>query len=425
MAAQIASFTDRFLPSLLIGPIKTSFHLSDFQLGLLLGPAFALFYVTVGLPIGWLADRWSRRSILAIGVAIWCCMTAAGSLVSSFTPLFCSRLGVGLGEAALAPCAISLISDYFPGEWRTRALSLYMTGASLGAGSAFLFVGPLVQWIGSWPPVILPHFGTIQPWQLSFAIIGIPGLLIALLISMLHEPARRELMLIETEGMRNKSSLKGTLRFIVVRWKSFGTLFLGSTCIFTLGTLTVWNVALFQRIWGWNVAEIGLTTGILFFTAGPFGTVVGLWVTNRKSLAGHKDAPMRAMIAGLLIAVPAFAGFGLMPNAPLAVAVLFLAFMGQGMATAAGPSALTLITPGQIRGQTISLYYLVLSVVGMVFGPPPVGWLVDFFGDPRALRYAIAIEAISVGIPALIFVMLGLRHYAKAVLPVSFDRNIL
>lgn len=156
MLTQTVSYIDRFLPSLLIQWIKTDLELSDFQVGLLLGPAFGLFYVFVAVPIGWLADRHSRRAILAIGISLWCAMTAAAAFARSFLPLFGARMGVGLGEAAVAPCAVSLISDYFPRSRRARALSIYMAGTFIGAGSAYLFGGPLVHEIAKLPPLHIP-----------------------------------------------------------------------------------------------------------------------------------------------------------------------------------------------------------------------------------------------------------------------------
>src|SRR6202030_3211972 len=108
-------------------------------IGLLLGPAFIIFYITLGVPLGWLADRTSRRGILAVGIAIWCTMPAAGAVAKSFLPLFLTRLGVSIGEATVAPVSISLISDYFTRERRARAISLFMSGAFLGAGTSFLF----------------------------------------------------------------------------------------------------------------------------------------------------------------------------------------------------------------------------------------------------------------------------------------------
>ena len=415
-ATQIVSYVDRFLPSLLTAPIKADLHLNDLQMGLLLGPAFGIFYVIVGLPIGWLADRVSRRCLLAAGIATWCCMTAAASLARSFVPLFAARLGVGLGEAAVAPCAVSLISDYFPRAKRARAISVFMSGTFLGAGTAFLFGGLLVQQIASLPPVRIGLLGEMHPWQMTFLLVGTPGLLLAAMMFTLREPERRERI---SRGLATDAnggaSLRAAASFIAKRWRAFGTLFVGSACCVTLGSLALWNTALFDRTWGWNVRDVGIATGVLFFTGGPVGTALGIWLSNRWIVQGHKDATARALLAGLLIAVPGFAAYPLMPSAQLAVAALFFAFVGQATAAAAGPASLALIAPGQIRSQATAIYYFVISIAGQIIGPAPVGWMTDLFGEPAKLRYAMAIEALAVGLPALLLVRAGLANYRRRV----------
>ena len=400
---QVVSYVDRFLPSLLAPAIKADLHLSDFQLGLLLGPAFALFYVAVGLPFGWAADRVSRRGILAFGIAAWSLMTSAASLAFSFAPLFAARLGVGFGEAAVAPCAVSLIGDRFERARRPRAISLYMAGSFIGAGSAFLFGGPLVHLIEAAPPWI----PGMRPWQSVFLVMGAPGLLLALSMFSFAEPLRSELT------RATPASLAGALGFIGRRWRAFGTLFVGSACVVTLGSLSLWNVSLFQRTWGWNVAQVGVATGLLFFTAGPLGTVAGVWLTDRWTRLGRSDATLRALITGLLIAAPGFILFPLAPSAPLGLCGLFVAFTGQAMATAAGPVSLTFLAPGQIRSQATAVYYLVISLAGQLLGPPPVGWMVDRFGHPAMLRYAVSIEAAAVSAPALILLAVGLKAFRR------------
>jgi MFS family permease len=399
---QIVSYTDRFLPSLLVQPMKAELHLSDFQMGLLLGPAFVLFYITLGLPIGWLADRFSRRAILAAGITIWCAMTALGAAAGSFLPLFATRLGVGLGEATVTPSAISLIGDYFPRERRARALSLLMSGTFLGAGSAFLVFGPLVHDIQAWPPVAVPLLGAIQSWRLCFFVIGIPGLALALLMLTVREPTRRDR---GAEG--GKPSLAEAFGFVWRRRAAFGTLFIASGCNLTLGALAFWNVALFKRNWDWNVADTGRTIGIMLFTAGPIGTLIGIGLTNRWIAAGRRDATLRVLLLGLAIGVPAYAIFPLAPAANFGVAALFCAHIGQAMATAAGPATLMMLVPGRIRAQSTAIYYLVIGVIGQMVGPPLVGGLSDLLGDPSALRYAIALEVVVIGIPSIVLVLLG------------------
>jgi MFS family permease len=401
MLVQIVSYIDRFLPSLLVPAIKNDLRLNDFQVGLLLGPAFALFYVVVGLPFGWAADRFSRRAILAFGVAAWSSMTAAASMALSFAPLFAARLGVGFGEAAVAPCAVSLISDRFDAKRRPRAVSLYMSGSFIGAGLAFLLGGPLVRWLQTAPP-LAPG---LRPWQSAFLLVGLPGLGLALLMFTFQEPARAQLT------RTTAASLTAAGKFILERWKAFGTLFVGSACVVTLGALSLWNVALFQRTWGWNVGQVGVASGLMFFTAGPLGTLAGLWLTQRWQAQGRIDCTLRALLTGLAIGAPAMVLFPLAPNVGLGLCGMFLGFVGQAMATAAGPVSLSYLAPGRIRAQATAIYYLLISLAGQLLGPPPVGWMVDRFGDPHALRYAVSIEAALVSAPTLIILSTGLSAF--------------
>ena len=404
MAVQVVSYVDRFLPSLLVPGVKADLHLSDFQVGLLLGPAFAIFYVAVGLPFGWAADRFSRRGILAFGIAVWCAMTAAASLAWSFLPLFAARLGVGFGEAAVAPCAVSLIGDAFPPARRAKPIALYMAGSFVGAGSAFLFGGPLVHAIQHAPPLI----AGMRPWQSVFLVVGAPGLLLALLMLTIREPARPEVTSTAT------ATLGAALGYIRRRWRAFGALFVASACSVTLGALSFWNVALFQRTWGWNVGQVGVATGLMLFTAGPLGAVASVWLSRRGIAQGRSDATLRTLLFGLVVAAPGLALFPLAPSAPVALVGMFVGFLGNSITTTAGPMSLTLLAPGRFRGKATSIYYLVISLAGQFLGPPPVGWMVDRFGHPSALRYAMSIETVAVSIPAVLLVALGLPAFRRA-----------
>jgi len=145
----------------------------------------------------------------------------------------------------------------------------------------------------------------------------------------------------------------------------------------------------------------------MFITAGPIGTIAGLWLTERWRALGRKDTTIRALFTGLAIGAPGFVLFPLASTAGFALGSMFLAFTGQAMATAARPVSLSYLPPGQIRAQATAIYYLVISLAGQMLGPPPVGWMVDRFSDPQALRYAVSIEAATVSIPALILLGLG------------------
>lgn len=182
MLAYIFSFVDRQILALMIEPIKQDLQLSDTQFSLLHGLAFSLFYAFMGIPIALLADRYSRPKIIAIGVAFWSLATAACGLSRNFAQMFLARIGVGVGEAALSPATYSMLSDMFPRDKLGRAVGIYSIGSFIGGGMAFLIGGYVINLLKSVDTVLVPGIGAMRPWQVTFFIVGLPGLLVALLI---------------------------------------------------------------------------------------------------------------------------------------------------------------------------------------------------------------------------------------------------
>ena len=174
----IVSFVDRTILGLLIEPIKTDLALTDTQIGLVQGLAFGLFYAVMGLPLGWLADRISRRGLIAIGAALWCAATAACGLASTFVQLFAARIGVGIGEAALSPAAMSMISDSFPKERRAVPIGVYAAAAAVGAGFALIVGGSVIQLVSHHDALVLPGIGEVARWQAAFIVVGLGGLVL-------------------------------------------------------------------------------------------------------------------------------------------------------------------------------------------------------------------------------------------------------
>ncbi len=191
-------------------------------------------------------------------------------------------------------------------------------------------------------------------------------------------------------------------------------MFLGATCNFALSTLTFWNVPLFQRVHGWDVATIGTVTGLFYFTAGPLGTALAMWSMKRFERS-HTDFGMRVLILGLCIGIPASALYPIMPTPYLAVAVMFIAFIGKSVATAGGPAALTLVTPGDIRSQSYAILNTVIVLVGPLLGPPIIGYFTDASGDPAMIGVVLSAFVVCLGIPSIIITILGLGHYRRAV----------
>ena len=418
--AYIFSFLDRQILALLIEPIRQDLDLSDFQISLLLGLAFAIFYTLLGIPIGRLADRKSRRTIIAVGITIWCLMTAACGLTRNFTQLFLARIGVGVGEATLNPSAFSLISDYFPRSRRGRAISFYNMGVSLGAGVAMVVGSQIIAFAFEAPQITLPVIGELFAWQLVFILVGLPGLLIAALMVTVREPARRDKIRITSESGETSEevSIRQTIRFLLQRWRTFGTHFLGMSVVTILGYgFLFWIPTMFVRTWGWTIPDVGLAYGIVVLIAGPVGVNLGGWLADRLYAKGYRDGHMRMTLFGAILLVVASALTPLMPTPELAIAMLIPATIGAAVPTATAAAALMMIVPNQLRAQTTAIYYFVINVLGLTIGSSAIALVTDFvFEDDKALRYSITIVAVGAGVLALGFLVFNLKHYRASVI---------
>ena len=409
--AYICSFIDRFMLGLLVEPIKADLGFSDTQLGLLLGPAFAIFYATMGLPLGWMADRYRRGWIVAAGIAVWSAATVASGLVKNFFQMFIARMSVGIGEATLSPCAISMISDSFPPDRRAKPIAFYSMAISIGAAIASLFSATVLIWAKSSPETSLPWVGTVAPWQFAFIAVGLPGFILALMFFTLREPRRQERGL--TAGLGN-ASLIDTLKFILQRWQAFAS-FLTIFCLMTTVAYSQgWSAALFMRTWGWEASTFALVNGIVLLAVGPATVNLAGWWCDRWYAAGTKNAALRIAIIGAFIMVVTGVIAPLMPTGEAAMAMFALNAVGLAMTTATGVTALLNMTPGEIRAQVVAFYYMAISLAGLLLGPTTIGILNDQVFGEAGLRYSMALLPFVYGVPVLFLVPITLRLYARA-----------
>jgi MFS family permease len=408
LLSYIVSWLDRQILSYLIGPIKGSFELNDTQIGLLLGPAFAIFYITLGIPLGWLADRKSRRSMIGWGIALWSFMTAISAYARNFSQLFLARIGVGVGEAVLTPAALSLINDYFPKDKRGRAVSLYMSGISMGTAIGSILGGWIVAQVMKTPEVTLPVFGTMEGWRATFIIVGLPGLILALLMLTVKEPYRRDRAALSA----GQPSLVDALKYYWDHRGAFGCLWFGQTGMTVIGYSQFFNAELFRRTWGWGMAEIGLALGIMFLIFGPGGANFGGWLADRFTKQGDKGGPMRAVLIANSILIPFSIFYPLMPTPWLALAMLALSTFGGAMASACGATATTLLAPNQVRAQAVAVYWVIINFAGLFLGPPLVGLITDrVFGNEAALKYGLAAVPALMAVPVFLLLTRGLKNY--------------
>ncbi len=399
--AYIFSFVDRYILGLLIEPIKADLDLTDQQIGWVIGWAFAIFYATMGIPLGWLVDRKKRTWIVGLGIAVWSLATAFSGLAGKFWHLFLARMMVGAGEATLSPAAFSMIADSFPPERRGKPIGFYSAALSLGAGIASLIGGGVLLWAKTTPSLSLPIVGEVAPWQATFFAVGLPGLLLAMVFFFVREPVRRT-------ARATDSSLAGNSFGDAIAYvgRNAGTYLAFVSLIMVMTTIAYSQAFLpstFARTYGWQIENYAFANGVALLAIGP-ATVFGAgWLSDRWSQRGMRDAPFRLLVIGYLIMVPTAVLPFFIPNGYLAFAVLCANTVGIGVVSAVGVTALLLITPAQIRGQMVALYYVAISLSGLLLGPPTVGWLsTNVFGEDD-IRWAMAsVPAIFGLVPALL-----------------------
>ncbi|MEJ2533992.1 MAG: MFS transporter, partial [Gammaproteobacteria bacterium] len=408
--AYVFSFVDRYVLGLLIEPVKADLGLTDTQIGLLLGPAFAIFYATMGLPLGWLADKRRRTWIVAAGVALWSAATVASGMAKNFAHMFLARMSIGVGEATLSPCTMSMISDSFPKERRAKPIAFYTMALSLGAGIASLVSAGVLQWAKTVENIELPLVGAVAPWQFTFFVVGAPGLLLALLFLTLREPPRQALI-VAGEGNNN---LPDMLRHVFHHWG----LFLPFVSVFCFMTVIAysqgWGAPLFQRTFGWDPARYATVNAIVLLATGPVTVNYAGWLSDRWTARGIPDAPVRIALIGVAIMIVTGVAAPLMPNPWLAMAVFGLNTIGIALASAVGVTALLNISPAPMRAQVVAFYYMCISLTGLMLGPTTIAFLNDNVFGAENIRYSMALLPALYGIPVLLMTRLILRRYRAA-----------
>jgi MFS family permease len=416
LAAYILSFIDRQILNLLVDPIRRTLRVTDFQMSLIQGMAFALFYVSLGLPIGRLADRHNRKVIVGLGVFVWSAMTAACGLATSFMSLFLARIGVGIGEAALSPASYSILADSFPPARLARAAYVFTCGITIGGGLAYLIGGKIIDWAATTQGLWLPMLGSVKPWQLTFLVVGLPGILVgALVLATLKEPRRRG-GTCELEPA--PVQLTDVYRFIRQRWRCYASIF-GSVSLLAVvgyGYLN-WYPTFLIRTYGLKIGDVGRSFGLIYLIFGTAGSVGGVLLSESLGRRGYKDANLRVVaLMSAALWLPAACG-PLMPSARLALVVaapttfLLNGYFGASIA------ALQIITPNRMRAVTSASFLLCTTLTGMGLGTSLVAACTDFvFRDDMSLRYSLAILAVVVCPLASIVGFVGLKDYRLGII---------
>ena len=297
MVMYIFSFIDRTTISLLVEPMKRDLHISDTQVGMLNGMAFALLYTLLALPIARLSDRRSRRGIIAAGVFVWSIMATLCGLARTAIELFIARVGVGVGEAALSPAAYSMITDSFPRPRLGRAFSVYTVGITIGAGLAFLVGGMVVAAVShAGATFTVPLLGEVRAWQMVFIVTGAPGVVLPLLLLTLREPKRRGLM--RTAGSMPASApiepaLREVLAYIWMNRQFYVLHFVALGLLAMCGyAVAAWLPTSLIRVYGVTAGQVGKALGVSTILMGSAGILLAGMLCDMLTRRGWKDAPI-------------------------------------------------------------------------------------------------------------------------------------
>ena len=411
LVLSVTSMLDRQIIALLTEPMKADLQLSDTQIGLLQGLAFAVFYSVASFPLGWAVDRYPRRSIAYLGVTIWSLASAGCGLATNFWQLFAGRSLVGVGEAVLNPTAVSLIGDLFPRDKIGAPLGVYSSGPSLGGGVALTVGGFVVGLFAGVPSVNLPLLGNVASWQAVFIITGLPGVAIAFMAFLMHDtrPPRRPL----AQGA--KTQVDGFFRFAISNIALLACTFIGfALASFNFYAIGAWTPAYLARTFDMPVASIGWTWGLVVASTGMLGALSGGMTIDRLYRAGVRDACLVVPAAGALLAVPFIAAAYFMPTPALTLVGLGI---GIFLVSVIGPGAYATwerIAPRTLRGQVTATSTLVAGLVGSGLGPVSVGLVTDkILGNESQVGTSIAI-VISLALPLLALLLFAARPLLRA-----------
>lgn len=393
IVALVLAAVDRQVLTLLVQPIQASLRLTDTQISLLYGLAFVGLYAAGTLLAGWMADRWHRPTIVAVGVVLWSLMTAACGAAGSFMSLLLARAGVGLGEAAVVPAGYSLVGDHFPPDRRGRVIGILHAATTLGGGSALIIGGAIIALIGS-APLTLPLVGVLLPWQASFILLGLVGLPFALLVWTIREPRRHMTRLPGSSGPT--APVFSALPYLRAHAATFGALYLAAACNATAGIgLLNWAPTLFARRFDTPPATAGYLIGLALIIGGVTGALVtgplsDRWVNSPRSGGRIRGNPVVFAVAAVGAVVLALG-----PNPLVCSAGFALVAFGLNAVNAVSYAAAQDIVPAPMRARALAGLHFTISVVGYSLGSSLVALFTDYvFGDKMRLGSAMLCAAI-------------------------------
>jgi MFS family permease len=409
------SQVDRRVIYMLVDPIRQDLSLSDTEMSLLMGPAFGLVYALAGLPLGWLADRWSRRWLIGAGAVLWGLGTAACGLSASFAQLFAARMGIGASEAAITPAAHSMIADRFAPERLAFPISVFGLAVAFGSGIGLAFGGIVFDAVSHGGALSLPLIGRVGAWQAVFLAAALPSVLLAFLPLLTPDAPR-------ARRLAGPAPAAGSVwRLLAARPRLYAGLFLGISSTIVIATgMDAWVPTYIGRSFGWPHGQIGVVVGSADLVSGVAGYLVAGRLVDRLFRRGVRDAHLRWLALAHLVGAPIILTGLLVGNAWLFIALTGLYHFIVWPCLGYGGAAVQILAPPALRGRMASVFFLFVQLTGALVGPVLTALITEHvFHDPHQLGPSMAaLVAIFAPISALL-AWQGMKPMREAVGPAT------
>lgn len=406
------AFVDRQIFNLLVAPIRQDFGVTDLQVGYLLGPAFILSYVALGIPAGWCADRFNRRDLILAAGACWGVGTVGGAFAHGYGGLFVSRLCVGASEAFLYPAGMSFIADLFDRKRLPIGTSIFLTAPALGGGLALVGGGLVLNAAEKLTSVHIPLLGAIRGWQTTLLVVGVVGMIPVLLMATVPDVARRRRTTPTVVKEQQYGFADGTA-YMLRRWRFYITFFFGMACSsLVMLTISAWAPTYLSRTFHLSPAEIGTRYGVLVLLFGLAGGIaspmINAWVARRRPI----DSTMWTVVLGPCMLVLFAALLCLARSQTMAMICLALLTFSYSFPMSMASTSLQIAAPQRLRGAASAWYFVIVSLLGYGIGPTAVPFVAEkILHDPSLIGEAMSGISVVFGILAIVLLLIALRGF--------------
>ncbi len=409
--ASFLSFLDRTILNLVVGPIERDLHITDTQMGILQGFSFTIFFTLTAIPLGAIVDRTQRRNLMIIGITLWSAMTIWSGLATSYTELLLARIGVGVGEATLIPASVSMLPDYFPPHQRGRAFGVLSVAAIIGTSGSYFIGGQILHALSGAPVVHFPLLGDLAVWQATFVIVGLPGLVMALLLFTVREPVR-----LGITNATDQESPISFLRYVKRHPKAFIYVWGAYTMTtYVAYCLISWGPTLMARNFGVSAGQFGNMVGLPSALMGLAACLLTGWVGDRMTKGNKRGGRFRITIIW---------AFGMIPVILLLTLSHSFAFSAIGYVFGTFFNSLTFgsayavmqeIVPPRMRGRATSSWYFFNSLLANGLGPLiPALATEKILGDQSMLGFGIILASAPAILLGFVFPWLGMGPFERA-----------